>query len=134
MTALENVLLPLELAGQRCSKTAKNWLEKVGLTDRLGHYPRQLSGGEQQRIGIARAVVNKPSIFHSCQGITGTPDNYQTWSRIRYQEQGRESNDYVIDVLRDKNPPLLCVVSSEEVDRHIGQLLINYNRFSSIFI
>ena len=40
MTALENVLLPLELAGLRCSKTAKIWLEKVGLSDRLSHYPR----------------------------------------------------------------------------------------------
>jgi len=63
MTALENVLLPLELAGLRCSKTAKIWLEKVGLADRLSHYPRQLSGGEQQRVALARAFANQPRIL-----------------------------------------------------------------------
>ena len=63
MTALENVLLPLELAGQRCSKTAKSWLAKVGLTDRLRHHPRQLSGGEQQRVALARAFANQPRIL-----------------------------------------------------------------------
>lgn len=63
MTALENVLLPLELAGQRCSKTAKSWLAKVGLTDRIRHYPRQLSGGEQQRVALARAFANQPRIL-----------------------------------------------------------------------
>mgnify|MGYP003310408429 CR=1 FL=1 len=63
MTALENVLLPLELAGQRCSKTAKSWLAKVGLTNRIRHYPRQLSGGEQQRVALARAFANRPRIL-----------------------------------------------------------------------
>ena len=63
MTALENVLLPLELAGQGCTKTAKSWLAKVGLTDRIRHYPRQLSGGEQQRVALARAFANQPRIL-----------------------------------------------------------------------
>ena len=62
MTALENVLLPLELAGQSCSKTAKSWLAKVGLTDRIRHYPRQLSGGERSALP-GRAFANQPRIL-----------------------------------------------------------------------
>lgn len=63
MTALDNVMLPLELAGIDCSAIAKNWLAKVGLAERLDHYPRQLSGGEQQRVALARAFVNTPKIL-----------------------------------------------------------------------
>ena len=64
LTALENVMLPLELRGdRRAVNVARDYLERVGLAHRLGHYPRQLSGGEQQRVGIARAVVHKPKIL-----------------------------------------------------------------------
>jgi len=64
LTALENVMLPLELAGQSDARAAAlDVLEKVGLTPRAGHYPRQLSGGEQQRVAIARAFVTKPAIL-----------------------------------------------------------------------
>lgn len=63
MTALDNVMLPLELAGIDDSAIAKNWLAKVGLAERLDHYPRQLSGGEQQRVALARAFVNTPKIL-----------------------------------------------------------------------
>src|SRR5689334_20766478 len=56
MTALENVMLPLELAGMSDAKgAAERMLERVGLSRRFGHYPKQLSGGEQQRVAIARA-------------------------------------------------------------------------------
>jgi putative ABC transport system ATP-binding protein len=64
MTALENVMLPLELAGdRRAAGKAKELLERVGLSDRLSHYPRTLSGGEQQRVALARAFVAKPALL-----------------------------------------------------------------------
>src|SRR5262245_28616280 len=64
LTALENVMLPLELAGRRdARRTAREALERVGLKDRTGHYPRQLSGGEQQRVAIARAFVTRPAVL-----------------------------------------------------------------------
>jgi putative ABC transport system ATP-binding protein len=64
LTALENVMLPLELGGERNARqSAMDVLQKVGLAARAGHYPRQLSGGEQQRVAIARAFVTRPAIL-----------------------------------------------------------------------
>ena len=64
LTALENVMLPLELADRRDSrKAATEMLERVGLSQRLGHYPKVLSGGEQQRVALARAFVVKPAVL-----------------------------------------------------------------------
>src|SRR5512134_1212599 len=64
LTALENVMLPLELAGRSDARaTAREVLAQVGLASRLGHYPRQLSGGEQQRVAIARAFVTRPAVL-----------------------------------------------------------------------
>lgn len=64
LTALENVMLPLELALQRDpADAARSALDRVGLGQRLGHYPHQLSGGEQQRVAIARAFAPQPRIL-----------------------------------------------------------------------
>ncbi len=64
LTAHENVMLPLELAGRSDARAAaRAVLQQVGLAPRLGHYPRQLSGGEQQRVAIARAFVTRPSVL-----------------------------------------------------------------------
>lgn len=65
LTALENVVVPLELqgVGRASLERGKELLEKVGLGDRLHHYPSQLSGGEQQRVALARAFSNRPSIL-----------------------------------------------------------------------
>src|SRR2546430_11566293 len=64
LTALENVMLPLELAGGTdAAARARAVLERVGLGERLGHYPRQLSGGEQQRVAVARAVLTQPQLL-----------------------------------------------------------------------
>jgi len=64
LTALENVMLPLELAGRRDARDgAREVLNRVGLGPRIGHYPRQLSGGEQQRVAIARAFVSSPAVL-----------------------------------------------------------------------
>ena len=63
LTAVENVMLPLELAGRRDARQeAEAWLGRVGLSGRLGHYPRQLSGGEQQRVAVARAFAPRPAL------------------------------------------------------------------------
>lgn len=64
LTALENVMLPLELAGRpEARRGARESLERVGLGARVGHYPKQLSGGEQQRVAIARAFVASPAVL-----------------------------------------------------------------------
>jgi putative ABC transport system ATP-binding protein len=64
LTALENVMLPLELAGRGdARRAAADTLQRVGLGERTGHYPRQLSGGEQQRVALARAFVTAPAVL-----------------------------------------------------------------------
>jgi putative ABC transport system ATP-binding protein len=81
LTALENVMLPLELAGRRDAReTALETLDRVGLAQRTGHYPRQLSGGEQQRVAIARAFVTRPAVLFADEP-TGNLDTH-TGERI----------------------------------------------------
>jgi len=64
MTALENVAAPLEIAGApKATATAREWMDRVGLLDRLTHYPHQLSGGEQQRVALARALASRPTLL-----------------------------------------------------------------------
>jgi putative ABC transport system ATP-binding protein len=64
LTAIENVMIPLELRGERgATGDARDLLARVGLADRLDHYPAQLSGGEQQRVALARAFINRPHIL-----------------------------------------------------------------------
>ena len=64
MTALENVMLPLELAGDaKANAKARTLLERVGLRERMGHYPKTLSGGEQQRVALARAFAPSPALL-----------------------------------------------------------------------
>ena len=63
LTALENVLLPSMIGGKNTESRAKDLLDRVGLIDRMDHLPAELSGGEQQRVAIARSLVNDPSIL-----------------------------------------------------------------------
>jgi putative ABC transport system ATP-binding protein len=81
LTALENVMLPLELAGRPDARSAAfESLQRVGLKDRTGHYPRQLSGGEQQRVALARAFVTRPAVLFADEP-TGNLDT-ATGSRV----------------------------------------------------
>lgn len=75
LTALENVMVPMELRGEKnVAKDAKELLERVGLGERMTHYPAQLSGGEQQRVAIARAIAKRPEVM-LCDEPTGALDS-----------------------------------------------------------
>lgn len=89
LTALENVMVPLELRGEKgARKRAEQLLGKVGLGDRISHYPIQLSGGEQQRVALARAFVNKPRILFADEP-TGNLDS--------------DTSEPIVDLLFDLN-------------------------------
>ena len=98
-TALENVMLPLELAGNGEARTlAENILTRVGLAQRLTHYPNQLSGGEQQRVAIARAFVTHPSLLLADEP-TGNLDT----------ETGAQVIDLLFELNREQGATLLLV-------------------------
>ncbi len=98
LTALENVMLPLELAGLAdARRTAAETLEGVGLASRTGHYPRQLSGGEQQRVAIARAFVTKPAVLFADEP-TGNLDT-ATGSRVGELLFGLNTHEHTTLVL-----------------------------------
>ena len=114
LTALENVMLPLELAGaSEPSRTAREWLEKVGLKPRAHHYPRQLSGGEQQRVAIARAFSGEPALLMADEP-TGNLD----------AATGREIADLMFELNRAHGTTLVLVTHDERLaarcDRRIG--------------
>ncbi|APV50684.1 ABC transporter [Betaproteobacteria bacterium GR16-43] len=111
LTALENVMLPLELAGGRDAKArASRVLEEVGLGDRLGHYPRQLSGGEQQRVAVARAFVTEPKLLFADEP-TGNLDSV--------------TGDHVIELLfrmnRERGTTLVLVTHDEHLAARCGR-------------
>jgi putative ABC transport system ATP-binding protein len=98
LTALENVMLPLELAGLAdARRTAAETLGGVGLASRTGHYPRQLSGGEQQRVAIARAFVTKPAVLFADEP-TGNLDT-ATGSRVGELLFGLNTHEHTTLVL-----------------------------------
>ena len=104
LTALENVQVPLELRGESgAGERATELLERVGLGDRLDHFPTQLSGGEQQRVAIARAFANAPRIMFADEP-TGNLDS-DTGARIveLLEALNRESKTTIILVTHDLN-------------------------------
>jgi len=99
LTALENVMLPLELAGKSAPHTAAvQMLKRVGLQDRLHHYPRTLSGGEQQRVALARAFVVRPRILFADEP-TGSLDAHN----------GARVMDLMFTLHREQGSTLLLV-------------------------
>jgi len=99
MTALENVAVPLELAGRRDAfERATQELDAVGLSQRTGHYPAQLSGGEQQRVALARALVPEPAILVADEP-TGNLD----------EATGASIVDLIFQLRRERNATLVLV-------------------------
>ena len=121
LTALENVMLPLELAGcGEARERARNLLERVGLGQRLGHYPRQLSGGEQQRVAIARAFAGEPDILFADEP-TGNLDSL-TGERITELlfELNRERGTTLVLVTHDARLAARC---QQQIRMEAGRLV-----------
>ena len=105
LTAFENVLVPMEIAGRRdADARARQLLGEVGLTERAHHYPSQLSGGEQQRIAIARALANDPAIVLADEP-TGNLDS----------ATGRHIMDLLVNVHRTRQTTLVLVTHDAEL-------------------
>lgn len=96
LTALENVMLPLQLSHRKNAKhQALKFLEKVGLKDRADHYPSELSGGEQQRVSICRALVHEPKVIFADEP-TGNLDSANADIVMRLLLEMRQNRTLVI--------------------------------------
>jgi putative ABC transport system ATP-binding protein len=113
LTALENVMLPLELVGRRDARaSAHAILQRVGLAAREGHYPRQLSGGEQQRVALARASVTRPAVLFADEP-TGNLDT----------ATGQSICDLLFDLNREFNTTLVLVTHDVRLASRCGRTL-----------
>ena len=109
LTALENVMLPLELASDAAAETkARDMLVRVGLGERLQHYPKHLSGGEQQRVALARAFVVRPQLLLADEP-TGSLDADSGAEVIRLLfEMNREYGTTLVMVTHDESLAARC--------------------------
>lgn len=113
LTALENVMVPIELRGEKNSQQiATELLEKVGLSDRADHYPNQLSGGEQQRIAIARAFSNKPDILFADEP-TGNLD----------EETGQKIEQLLFELNEQNGTALVLVTHDIELAQKTDKII-----------
>ena len=113
LTAEENVLLPLDLNGDRNGRgRARDLLAAVGLSDRLTHYPVQLSGGEQQRVALARAFMVRPPILMADEP-TGNLDSVN----------GRHVLELLISLNRQEQTTLLLVTHDQELAVHADRVI-----------
>lgn len=113
LTAQENVMVPLELRGERnVAKQALELLAKVGLADRRNHYPTQLSGGEQQRVSIARAFSNKPKILFADEP-TGNLD----------EETGAHIEELIFALNRETGTTLMVVTHDLELAKKTQRII-----------
>jgi putative ABC transport system ATP-binding protein len=113
LTAYENILVPMEIAAYEDARArANNLMEDIGLTQRSHHYPTQLSGGEQQRIAIARAFANNPSILLADEP-TGNLDS----------QNGQHVFELLVKMNRSRGTTLVLVTHEQDLaamaDRHI---------------
>ncbi len=130
LTALENVSVPLELQGhKKAGSSAQELLEKVGLQDRLDHYPSQLSGGEQQRVALARAFSTRPDVLFADEP-TGNLDT----------ETGEKVERLLFELNKDFGTTLIIVTHDLELankTQHIlklkgGKIIENLNKPSHV--
>jgi putative ABC transport system ATP-binding protein len=113
LTALENAMLPLELLGLPNPRTAaETMLARVGLADRLGHYPKHLSGGEQQRVALARAFAVHPRLLLADEP-TGNLD----------AATGRQVIDLMFEMNAEQGTTLILVTHDESLARRCGRTL-----------
>jgi putative ABC transport system ATP-binding protein len=113
LTALENVMVPLELKKRKDARSkAKELLEKVGLKDRMTHYPTQLSGGEQQRVSIARAFANEPKILFADEP-TGNLDT----------ETGEMIEALIFDLNKAQGTTLILVTHDTELAKRTDRII-----------
>lgn len=113
LTALENVSVPLELQGAKGAKErAAELLDKVGLSGRLGHYPSQLSGGEQQRVALARAFSNTPKILFADEP-TGNLD----------EETGEKVIRLLFELNKDMGTTLVIVTHDLDLAKRTQHIL-----------
>jgi putative ABC transport system ATP-binding protein len=113
LTALENVMVPLELRGEKNIRShSMDLLNKVGLSDRVHHYPAQLSGGEQQRVSLARAFSNRPSILFADEP-TGNLD----------AETSEKVIDLLFDLNREAGTTLIIVTHNLELASQTGRTI-----------
>ncbi len=113
LTALENVMVPLELRGERQIKLrALDLLQKVGIADRGHHYPAQLSGGEQQRVSVARAFSNKPQILFADEP-TGNLD----------AETSEKIIELIFDLNKEAGTTLILVTHDFDLANKTGRII-----------
>lgn len=113
LTALENVMLPLELEGRRDARPrASALLERVGLSQRLSHYPRQLSGGEQQRVAIARAFAAEPTVLFADEP-TGNLDRHT----------GQHISDLLFALNQERGTTLVLVTHDERLAQRCQRII-----------
>jgi putative ABC transport system ATP-binding protein len=113
LTAIENVMVPLELRGEKNVRAlATTLLDKVGLADRGHHYPAQLSGGEQQRVSLARAFINRPKILFADEP-TGNLDT----------ETGQKVQKLLFDLNSDAGTTLILVTHDLELAAKTSRII-----------
>lgn len=113
LTALENIMVPAELRGDRnCSDRAQELLNQVGLADRGHHYPSQLSGGEQQRVAVARAFMTEPSVLFADEP-TGNLD----------EANAAQVSDLLFSMNRNHGTTLILITHNPELAAKTGRIL-----------
>lgn len=113
LTALENVMVPAMIGGKDLTEKAKESLERVGLSNRIDHLPAELSGGEQQRVAIARSLVNSPQIIFADEP-TGNLDS----------KNGSQVMDMLINLTKEDNVTLVVVTHDESLAIHGDRKMI----------